>query len=368
MIYPILPIFLSSTLGLNKAFIGLIEAIAESTAGIAKFFSGWFSDKFKKRKPVVLCGYLLSAISKPFFAVSKTGYHALFIRFSDRLGKGIRTPPRDALIADSATSQTLGRAFGFHRSMDSLGAVIGPLICFLIFPIFKDNLRGIFLVASIPAFLAVVIIILFVIERRPKEENYKKENFLFSLKGLNKEFKIFLLVTFIFTLGNSSDAFLILRAQSLNIPNRFIPILWLIFNSIYSITSIPSGILADRIGKARLIILGFIIYSLVYMGFAFANSAFYIWLLFSIYGIYYGITDGLLRAYVASISQKELLASSYGIFHTVQSIAVFIASLLMGLMWQFIGLKYAFLFCAFISFSAAIIWIILKLSLVLKGA
>lgn len=359
MIYPILPIFFSTALGLNKAYIGLIEAVAESTAGISKFFSGFLSDKLKKRKSLVLLGYFLSAVSKPFFAVSKTGFQALFIRFSDRLGKGIRSAPRDALIADSVSKENLGKAFGFHRAMDSLGAVIGPLICFLALSFFKSNLGNVFLISAIPAFFALLMI-LFIIEKKPATESSQGKKFSFSLKDLNKDFKIFLLITFIFTLGNSSDAFLILRAQTLNIPSILIPVLWLLFNIVYSLTSIPSGILSDRFGRKYIIIFGFIVYSFVYFCFAFVNKAFYLWFLFGIYGIYYGITDGLLRAYVADIIPSEIRASSYGIFHMLQSFAIFLASIIMGFIWQFIGLKYAFLFCSFISLFSAFLWVILK--------
>jgi len=359
MIYPILPIFLSTTLGLNKAFIGLIEAVAESTAGIFKFLSGFISDKLKKRKPLVLLGYFLSAISKPFFAISKSGYSALFIRFSDRLGKGIRTSPRDALIADSVSKDTLGKAFGFHRAMDTLGAVIGPLLCVLLLQFFKDNLRAIFLFSALPAFLAIIII-LFVIEKKSYIRVAQEKKVLFSFKDLNSEFRIFLLVSFIFMLGNSSDAFLILRAETLGIPKILIPALWLLFNSVYSITCIPSGIISDRLGRKPLIILGFIVYSVVYSGFALINKSLYLWLLFGVYGIYYGMTDGLLRAYVAQIVPSHIRGSAYGIFYTLQSFAVFLASIIMGFVWQYIGLKYAFLFCSFISLFSALLWVILR--------
>lgn len=356
MIYPLLPVFLSVTLGVDKAFIGLIEGIAETTASILKVFSGWFSDRIKKRKLLVGIGYSLSTIAKPLFALAQRGSHVLVIRFSDRVGKGIRTAPRDALIADSTPSEKMGMAFGFHRAMDTLGAVFGPLTAFLLLPLFNDNYRSIFLISFFPAVVAILLIIFFLKEIKPE----KKTSTIpaLSLKSLPAEFKIFLLIMIIFTLGNSSDAFLLLRAQNLGVSMRLIPILWLLFNLVYSIISIPGGMLSDRIGRKRTILIGFIIYTGVYFGFAFAHLTLHIWTLFAIYGIYYGLCEGVMRAYVADLVPSPLRATAFGIYHTAVGLTAFPASLVMGILWQVFSAQIAFSFGAVLSLASVILLLV----------
>lgn len=356
MIYPLLPVFLSVTLGVDKAFIGLIEGVAETTASILKVFSGWFSDRIKKRKLLVGIGYSLSTIAKPLFALAQRGSHVLVIRFSDRVGKGIRTAPRDALIADSTPSEKMGMAFGFHRAMDTLGAVFGPLTAFLLLPLFNDNYRSIFLISFFPAVVAILLIIFFLKEIKPE----KKTSTIpaLSLKSLPAEFKIFLLIMIIFTLGNSSDAFLLLRAQNLGVSMRLIPILWLLFNLVYSIISIPGGMLSDRIGRKRTILIGFIIYTGVYFGFAFAHLTLHIWTLFAIYGIYYGLCEGVMRAYVADLVPSPLRATAFGIYHTAVGLTAFPASLVMGILWQVFSAQIAFSFGAILSLASAILLLV----------
>ncbi len=356
MIYPLLPVFLSVTLGVDKAFIGLIEGIAETTASILKVFSGWFSDRIKKRKLLVGIGYSLSTIAKPLFALAQRGSHVLVIRFSDRVGKGIRTAPRDALIADSTPSDRMGMAFGFHRAMDTLGAVFGPLTAFLLLPLFNDNYRSIFLISFFPAVVAILLIVFFLKEIRPKKITSTIP--ALSLKSLPAEFKIFLLIMIIFTLGNSSDAFLLLRAQNLGVSMRLIPILWLLFNLVYSIISIPGGMLSDRIGRKRTILIGFIIYTGVYFGFAFAHLTLHIWTLFAIYGIYYGLCEGVMRAYVADLVPSPLRATAFGIYHTAVGLTAFPASLVMGILWQVFSAQIAFSFGAILSLASVILLLV----------
>ncbi len=352
MIRPLLPIFLSSVLGVNKAFIGLIEGIAESTASILKLFSGWISDRIGRRKALVLVGYSFSAVSKPFFAAATSGWHVLLVRFADRVGKGIRTSPRDAIIADSTSEEERGRSFGFHRSLDSAGAIAGPLLAFIILPALKNNLRLVFLASFVPALLAVLIIIFFVRERRPPGGGIPRSLAL-SLRSMPGSFKVFIAIAVIFTLGNSSDAFLILRAQDVGVTTKLIPILWLVFNAVYSFSAAPSGVLSDRIGRRRIIIYGLLIYSLTYFGFAFAGAPLHIWGLFAIYGIYYGFADGAFRAYVADLVPSELRATAYGVYHTAVGITAFPASVVMGILWQAVGATAAFSFGAILALAAA---------------
>ncbi len=358
MIYPLLPLFLSTTLGASRSMIGLIEGIAETTASVLKVFSGYISDKIKKRKLLVFIGYTLSAITKPFFSIATKAWNVLIVRFIDRVGKGIRTSPRDALIADSIDESIRGRAFGFHRAMDTLGAVFGPLTAFLLLPIVNNNYRTIFLVSFIPGVIAVSIIIFFVKEKISSSAKEKKVTL--SLKNLPKEFIIFVVLATIFTLGNSSDAFLILRASSLNISPVMIPILWLVFNIVYTLFSVPCGILSDRIGRKPVIIMGFTIYALVYAGFAFATKSIHIWILFIVYGLYYGMIEGNFRAYVADLVPSGIRATAYGIFHTSVGITALPASVIMGVLWDTVGVKFAFLFGAVLALISGTGLLLLK--------
>lgn len=354
MIYPLLPIFLSSTLGVSMAFIGLLEGIAESTASIFKVFSGWYSDKLKKRKPIILLGYSLSTIGKPFLYLATAGWHVLAVRFIDRVGKGIRTSPRDALVANSSSPEERGRAFGIQRAMDRMGAFLGPLVAFAILPLLNNNLRLLFLLAFFPALIAVFIIIFF-LKEKPHVSDSSKTAKPFSLIHLNRDFKVFIFILAVFTLGNSSDAFLILRARDLGVKIVFIPILWLMYNFVCSLSSIPLGHLSDKIGRRKTTLLGFFVYGVVYLGFAFSNSVSHIWVFMGLYGIYYGLSEGVLRAYVADlVEDQSVLATAYGVYHTVVGLCMFPASLIMGILWQQFNPTVAFTFGATLALISAV--------------
>lgn len=358
MIYPLLPIFLSSVLGVGIVFIGLLEGIAETAASILKVFSGWYSDKLKKRKPIIFLGYSLSTIGKPFLYLATAGWHVLIVRFIDRVGKGIRTSPRDALVADSSLPEQRGKAFGIQRAMDRMGAFLGPLIAFAILPLLNNNLRLLFLLAFFPALIAVLIIVFFLKEKLHLQDPSKNIKSI-SLKYFSRDFKLFVLILAVFTLGNSSDAFLVLRARNLGISIVFIPILWLMYNFISSVSSVPLGHLSDKIGRRKTTLLGFLVYGAVYSGFAFSNTQSLIWVFMAFYGVYYGLSEGVLRAYVADlVEDKSVLASAYGIYHTVVGLCMFPASLIMGILWQSFGPRPAFLFGASLSLAAAILLII----------
>ncbi len=341
MIYPLLPIFLYSVLGASKSFIGLLEGIAETTASILKVFSGWFSDKIKKRKVFILFGYSISAISKPLIGFSKIPLHVLVLRFFDRVGKGIRTAPRDALVADSTPEEIRGKSFGYHRAMDTAGAVVGPLVAFLLLPLLRGNYRTLFAFTFIPGLIAVTLILLFIKEQKRNTEILKIE--ASWKKEVPPKFFIFLAAIVLFTLGNSSDAFLILRANLAGISSYTIPILWLFFNLVYAILATPFGILSDKIGRKKMVTAGFVVYSIVYAGFAFAVKKWQIWGLFLVYGLYYAMVEGGLRAFVADIVGKEKRATAYGIYHTAVGVAAFPASFIFGILWQYFGFQIAFL-------------------------
>ena len=361
MIYPLLPVFLTAVLGAGPAFIGIIEGIAESTASILKLFSGWFSDKVKKRKPLILIGYSLSTISRPLVAISSSWFQVLLIRFSDRVGKGIRTAPRDALIADSIHPSALGKAFGFHRAMDHAGAVIGPLIASILLYSFTQNYRTIFWLAAIPGILSIILIIFFLSETTPLSRDAKFPMSP-SFKGgsrISGNFKRFLGIIIIFTLGNSSDAFLILRANELGITPSQIPLLWLTLHVVKMLSSMPGGALSDRIDRRYVIISGWFVYSIIYFAFAFATEAYHAWLLFALYGIYFGLTEGAERALVSDMVSPEERGRAYGLYHFAVGIALLPASILMGFIWQGFGHEIAFSFGAILSIMASILFIFL---------
>lgn len=353
MIYPILPLFLTLVLKASFVYVGLIEGVAESTASLLKVFSGWWSDRAGKRKPLVVLGYSLSSLGKPLLLVASLAWHVLVIRFIDRLGKGIRTSPRDAMIAES-TEDKRGASFGLHRAMDSAGAIIGPLLAFILLPLLKQNYRGLFLIATIPAVISVLILVLFVKEQKRISPVSMPEKNL-SLSLFDKRFKIFILVVLIFTLGNSSDAFLLLRAKDLGIKTVLIPLLWLFSNITYTLFSLPLGALSDRMGRKKVIILGFLVYGLVYLGFGLANKSWWLWLLFAFYGLYYAFTDGAMRAFVADLTKEEKKATAYGIFHGTVGICALPASLIFGFIWQTFGTLYAFSFGAILALLAGFI-------------
>jgi MFS family permease len=362
MIYPILPVFLSDVLGSSKLFIGLIEGIAESTASILKIFSGWLSDKLGKRKFLVSLGYGLSSLGKPILSVVTAGWQVLVLRFMDRFGKGVRTSPRDAMIADSSLSERRGLSFGFHRAMDSGGAVLGPLLAFLFLPLVNRNYRTLFLIASIPAFLSVLLLIFFVKEKRKVKEKIPilskprfsgPDNMVSSSN--HRKFKIFVFGVTIFTLGNSSDAFLFLRAKGLNIDVVYIPVLWLVLNAVYTLVSLPAGWLSDRIGRKNLILSGVFVYAIVYLGFAFATRSYHAWLLFAVYGVYYGLTNGTMRAHIADLVAEDKRATAYGIYHGAVGMTALPASLIFGWLWQSVGVSFAFCFGAGLALLAFLI-------------
>lgn len=354
MIYPLLPLFLSDVLGSSMLFIGLIEGVAESTASILKIFSGWLSDRLGKRKLLVALGYGISSAGKPILSVVTAGWHVLLLRFGDRFGKGVRTSPRDALIADSASEERRGLAYGFHRAMDSAGAVVGPLLAFLLLPLVNENYRVLFLIASIPAVLAVLILILFVKEGKSFKEKITSLTRP-KLSDFGPKFRIFIVGVVLFSLGNSSDAFLFIRAKGLNVELIHIPILWLILHVVYTLVSSPAGALSDRIGRKNLIISGLFIYSLAYAGFAFATRSVHVWILFGVYGLYYGLANGTMRALVADLAGEKRRALAFGVYHGAMGLTALPASLLFGWIWQSLGVSAAFGFGAVMAFLALLI-------------
>ena len=329
MIYPIVPIFLTSVLGAPVAIVGLIEGIAESTASILKVVSGWLSDKWQKRKPFIVIGYSFSAISKILLSLAFRWPFVLFARFIDRFGKGTRTAARDALIAESSDNSVRGRSFGFHRAFDTLGAVVGPLIALSAIHFLGNNFRLIFFLAFIPACIGILLLLFFVKER--KKEANSSPAFNLSWRNLDPSFKIFLLISFIFALGNSSDAFLILRAQNLGLSLTLVVLAYVLFNFAYAIFSMPAGIISDKIGPKKVLLTGFLLFSTIYLFFGLAHSSFFLWLLFPVYGIYMALTEGVGKAYISNLVPQEKTGTAFGVYQTTVGLCTFFASLIAGL-------------------------------------
>lgn len=342
MVLNILPLFLSNILGVRTNIIGLIEGVAEATASILKLFSGWLSDKLGGRKWLAVTGYGLSALSKPFFYIAGSWGLIAGIRWADRVGKGMRTAPRDALVADSVTDETRGLAFGFHRAMDTAGALVGILIAVIVvwlsqrntLDLSRSTFQTVVLISLLPAFLAVLSMI--VVARDVPVKNQRSAP-KFSLSSMGRPFGIFLAIVSIFTLGNSSDAFLVLRAQNLGVSVIGILVMLAVFNLIYSLVSTPAGSLSDKIGRRRLIIGGWLVYAAIYFGFALAQAVWQVWLFFVVYGLYYGMAYGSANALVADLVPENLRGTAYGTYHAVTGLLAFPSSLIAGILWEGAG-------------------------------
>jgi len=354
MIYPIVPIFLTSVLHVPVSIIGLIEGIAEATASIMKFISGYLSDKVQKRKPFVVWGYGLGSISKLLIGLAYSWPFVLFARFIDRLGKGVRTSARDSLLLQNATPQNKGYIFGFHRAFDSLGAVLGPLLALILLYMFKENIRSVFFIAFIPSVIGVLLLVLFVREKKKEED--KKFKFSFKWKNLNPKYKFFLIISLIFALGNSSDAFLILRAQDLGLTTILVTLTYVLYNLSQAIFSTPAGSLADRVGARKVFAIGLLIYAAVYFCFGIIKSPIAIWVLFPIYGIYIAFTDGISKAYISEFVTEKESGTYFGLYQMGTAICAFFASFIGGLIWSQINPSATFFYGSIMAVLAFIIF------------
>lgn len=353
MIYAVMPMFLLS-LGATKTELSLIEGVAESTASLVKAFSGRWSDKIRKNKPFMVIGYGVTAILSPLFAFAVSPLQVLVIRFTERVGKGIRTAPRDSLIAASAGDDEKGKSFGFHKAMDNCGAVIGPLLATAILLAFPEDYRKIFLFAAIPGIIGIANLILFVEE--VKQTNHAPLG-KFSLKDFSPKYYFFLGIVFIFTLGNSTDALLLVKATDIGVTATFVPIIYLIFNSVSVIFAVPAGILSDKIGRERVIIFGYILYSVVYFGFGRANSIGAIICLFALYGLYSASTDGVQKALVSDLIPKDKRGTGLGIYNCLVGMTLLPASLIAGVLYDYGGNGMPFYYGSSMALTAAVLMI-----------
>lgn len=408
IIYPLLPVFLSVALGASPAVVGLIEGGAESVSSFLKLFAGYFSDRSGRRKAPVVFGYALASLVRPLLGFATSWPQVFAVRFADRIGKGIRSAPRDAMIADSAAPTERGLAFGFHRAMDHFGAVVGPLLGFALLVLIAANRNSptlaeyklIFLAASVPA-LAAVLVAAFALRETRKDRDDGRESRKaeavradalraersdaahaalvppvvnaahaaaatappavakplprFSLRGFDGNFKRFLVILALFTLSNSSDAFLLLRAREVGISTATIPLLWAALHAIKVLSSLVGGDLSDRLGRKTLIVSGWLFYAGVYLGFAFVSTVGGAWVLFLTYGIYFGLVEGAEKALVADLVPADKRGTAYGLYNLAFSITVWPASLLMGALWSWRGASVAFIASACIGTLAALL-------------
>lgn len=361
IIYPLLPAFLALSLGASPFAIGLIEGFAESVASLLKLVSGYLSDRFHSRKLPVFLGYALAAVTRPMLAFVTSWPQVLAVRMTDRIGKGIRGAPRDALIAGSVPKNERGFAFGFNRAADHLGAVFGPVAAFVLlsiiavdtqFPTVREY-QQVFLFASIPVVIGLLVVA-FAVREEPRSAAIvaAAEPPSLSLKGFDGNFKRFLVVIAVFTLSNSTDAFLLLRAAESGVSPILLPLMWMTLHFSKVIFSLIGGDLSDKLGRKTVIAAGWLVYALVYVGFAFVESAWQCWLLFTIYGAYFGLTEGVEKAFVADMVPEKRRGTAYGLYNLAFGITVFPASLIFGLVWNNFGASTAFLASAAVSLVA----------------
>lgn len=357
MVYSIMPLFLLS-IGATKTTLSVIEGIAESTAALVKTLSGFWSDRIGRNKPFMLIGYAVTAIITPFYAVVISPLQVLYLRFIERFGKGIRTAPRDSLVAGSAADGDTGKSFGFHKAMDNSGAIIGPLFAFGILMIFPEDYRKVFLLGALPAFLGVLTIFFLIKEaKKPKESFYKK----FSLHDFPRKYYLLLAIIFLFTLGNSTDALLIVKANEVGVKVAYIPLVYLIYNIVSVLFSIPFGALSDRIGREKLLIMGYLFYAVVYFGFGLSTTVGPILILFAIYGFYSAATDGVQKAFVSDFLDKNKQGTGLGIYNALLGITLLPASLIAGILYDKVNSRVTFYFGACTAFLSALLMFIFYL-------
>jgi MFS family permease len=363
MIFTLLPLFLTNILGVSTVIVGLIGGISGSADALVRIMSGWFSDKIGHRKAFAVAGYALSAVVKPFMYIAASWGVVTGIRFIDRVGKGVRNAPRDALLTESVSASERGKAFGIHRAMDTAGAVLGlAVVAAIIWVVQKHDqflelptFHWIVIIGAIPGFIGTLIVLSLVRESRMERKKAEDgKTAARSAAPFSKRFKIYMAILAVFTLGNTSDFFVILRAQNLGNSLILVALALVMFNLIYSSVSTPAGMLSDKLGRRRLIMLGWVIYAAVYLGFAVANASWQVWFLFAAYGAYYAVTEGVSRAFVADLVPVDRKGTAFGWYYGVLSIFLLPASLIAGYLWSAVSPASSFYFGAAMSFVAAI--------------
>jgi len=354
MVYPIVPLYLTSAFGATPASVGIIEGIAESTASLLKVFSGYITDKYGKKKPIAFVGYAAGLIYKVALLTAGSWVGVLGARVIDRIGKGIRTAPRDVMVSESAEKGQTGMSFGVHKALDMAGSAIGILIAYLLLKGANGNYnyRQVFVISMIPAVLSLVVFIK-IKEKKDERIVREREPFWRNFERLNSQLKLYLFAVILFTLGNSSNAFLLLRAKSVGFDDTAVILLYFIYNISASLLSIPAGRRSDKVGRKRLLVAGYMVFAVVYFGFAFAFNEVFMIILFILYGAHTAMIAGVERAFIAEISPKELKGTMLGLHSTVVGIALLPASSIAGVLWTSFGARVPFVFGACMSLIAA---------------
>ena len=360
MVYPIIPLYLTSAFGATPSLVGIIEGIAESTASLLKVFSGYITDKYKKKKPIAFIGYATGLLYKLALLFASSWAGILAARVVDRLGKGIRTTPRDVMVSESADKNAMGKSFGIHKAMDMAGSAIGIFLAYILLKSIGNgeaDYRMIFIISVVPTILALIMFA-FVRERKEPREIKQREQCWSNISALDGRLKLYLLIIFLFTLGNSSNTFLLLRAKSAGFDDTNVILLYFLYNMTVSIFAIPFGKLSDRIGRKKVLTWGYLLFALVYGGFAIATRPLAFVIIFVLYGIFTAMTAGVERALIAEISPKELKGTMLGLHSTVAGIALLPASVICGFLWDAFGSAVPFLFGAGMSLLAAVLLVL----------
>jgi len=342
MVFPLIPLFMVTVLGTGAYAVGIVEGAAETTASLLKVVSGYWSDKIRRRKPFILFGYSLSAITKPLFAFATIWSFVLVIRVVERIGKGLRTAPRDAIVAESCDEGVRGKAYGFHRAMDGIGSTLGAVLAFLLLPIL--GYEKIFLFAFLPAIVAVFVILFIKEGKRPAREERKEMSIKISFTELPVNLKLFIVVSSIFALGHFGYAFLLLRAVDIGLADHTAILLYVLFYIVYTICSIPSGMLSDKIGRKPVLRAGYVLFGITSLGLVFASDIYGILLLFAIYGVFYAMIDGVGRAFVVDLAPGHLKATALGTFHTAIGLVALPGGYIAGLLWDQISPETTFVY------------------------
>jgi MFS family permease len=358
MIFPLIPLYLIS-LGAGAWIVGLVEGAAETTASLLKVFSGYWSDKIKRRKPFVFAGYSLSSITKPLFALTTSWPFILLVRVVERIGKGIRDAPRDAIVAESCDACVRGKAYGFQRAMDGLGSVSGAALAFILLPLM--GFRSIFLFAFLPGVIAVLCVLLIKEERRPLTiKKQKTESFQVSMKRLPWNLKLFVIISTIFALGNFGFAFLLLKAKNIGFTDENAILLYILFYVVYSLFTIPAGILSDKKGRKPVLMAGYVLFSVTAIGLILTSQIYAIIILFVTYGIFFAMIDGVQRAFVVDLAPPNLKGTALGTFHTFTGIVALPGGFILGLLWDKISPQATFIFAFLLSICSLVLFIFVK--------
>ncbi|MGN1100078.1 MAG: MFS transporter [Christensenellales bacterium] len=360
MVYPLIPLYLTAAFGATPALVGIIEGIAESLAGLLKVFSGYLTDKYKNKKIIAFIGYATGLLYKVALIFSSSWTGILSAKVLDRFGKGIRTAPRDVMISDNADRKSTGKSFGIHKALDMAGSALGILISFILLKTLSQGMtdyRIIFAISAVPAILSLVCFV-FIKEKKEPREPKAREKFWKNGKKLSPQLKLYLVITAVFTLGNSSNSFLLLRATDVGFDNTSVLLLYLLFNVVASVLSIPFGKLSDRIGRKKLLAAGYILFAVVYAGFAFASDKYILVAAFALYGVYSAMTAGVEKALISEISPRELRGTMLGFHSTVVGVALLPASILCGFLWNTFGAQVPFVAGAGFALVAAVLLIV----------